>query len=458
MVFTEWKRLPISLGELCINTTLRCGQSFRWHHIPESEEWRCVLYGHLLSLKQDSNYLYYRTLKPPPRGTHLPTPPASEIPSRAESDSDSVTVSRKTQDDDHILHIIKHYFNLSINLSDLYSQWSSQDPNFKKKAAQFTGIRILRQNAWEALVSFICSSNNNIARISQMVAKLCTNYGPYVATVDEHAYHDFPVPEALAGNEVEGNLRTLGFGYRAKYIWQTALMVSADRPEGWLDGLSNPESPAFGVEPRPADEMQPEGRQGYRDAHEKLLDLQGVGPKVADCVSLMGLGWGESVPVDTHGEHFSIVLGKPRLIHWVVWQIAQRDYRFGKGSNKSLTKATYDAVGNHFRNLWGKEAGWAHSVLFTADLRSFADRLEATKKVKVEARDVKNEDEVEIKTEVETAVALKLLKEEGEAQVKVEDAEGGTEKNSKKRKKPNAIVHASQTTETRRVSKRLRSG
>lgn len=149
---------------------------------------------------------------------------------------------------------------------------------------------------------------------------------------------------------------------------------------------------------------------------------------------------------------------KLRLIEWVVWQIAQRDYRFGKGSNKSLTKATYDAVGNHFRNLWGKEAGWAHSVLFTADLRSFADRLEATKKVKVVAKDVKNKEEVEIKTEVETAVALKLLKEEADSPVKVEDAEGGTEKNSKKRKKPNAVVHASQTTERRRVSKRLRSG
>jgi len=146
-----------------------------------------------------------------------------------------------------------------------------------------------------------------------------------------------------------------------------------------------------------------------------------------------------------------------RLIEWEVWQIAQRDYRFGKGSNKSLTKATYDAVGNHFRNLWGKEAGWAHSVLFTADLRSFADRLEATKKVKIEAKDVENGEGVEIKSEVETAVALKLPKEEGDVQVKIEGGQGGTEK-SKKRKKPNAIVHASQTTETRRMSKRLRSG
>lgn len=52
-----------------------------------------------------------------------------------------------------------------------------------------------------------------------------------------------------------------------------------------------------------------------------------------------------------------------------------RDYKFGKGKHSSLTKATYDAVGDKFRSLWGKEAGWAHSVLFTADLRAFSERL-----------------------------------------------------------------------------------
>ena len=150
-------------------------------------------------------------------------------------------------------------------------------------------------------MSFICSSNNNIARISQMVEKLCIHYGPFVAAVGGRAYHDFPSPEALAGKGVEENLRRLGFGYRAKYIHQTAMIVSQDREHGWLDSLSNPESPAFGVKTKAGGEMKPEGRQGYRDAHEKLLSLQGVGPKVADCVCLMGLGWGESVPVDTHG-------------------------------------------------------------------------------------------------------------------------------------------------------------
>ena len=78
-------------------------------------------------------------------------------------------------------------------------------------------------------------------------------------------------------------------------------MVSQEHEDGWLDSLRNPESPVLGAKVSGAGKMRPEGREGYREAHEALLALQGVGPKVADCVCLMGLGWGEAVPVDTHG-------------------------------------------------------------------------------------------------------------------------------------------------------------
>ncbi|KAI9372933.1 DNA glycosylase [Aspergillus egyptiacus] len=413
-VFSEWRKLPISLSELCINTTLRCGQSFRWHKLPDNDEWRCVLYGRLLSLKQDPSHLYYRTYLSPI--------------------STSAITTTNVADEDTTLAIIKHYFNLSSKLTSLYAQWSSSDPNFRKKAPQFTGIRILRQDAWEALVSFICSSNNNIVRIGQMVEKLCVNYGSYVATVDGRAYHDFPSPAQLAADgDVEARLRSLGFGYRAKYIYQTALIIAKEKDEGWLNSLRNPEAPAFGSAStdvaRESEEMPPEGRVGYREAHENLLQLQGVGPKVADCVCLMGLGWGESVPVDTH-----------------VWQIAQRDYKLGKGSHKSLTKATYDAVGNHFRKLWGKEAGWAHSVLFTADLKTFSDRLVATTKqtkVDVKVKDEDDEDGTTITaTTTMTNVALKRAAGEDDIKLELDDV--------KDMVKPETVAT------TRRTSKRLR--
>lgn len=113
----------------------------------------------------------------------------------------------------------------------------------------------------------------------------------------------------------------------------------------------------------------------------------------------MGLGWGEAVPVDTH-----------------VWQIAQRDYKFGKGKHKSLTKATYDAVGDHFRQLWGKEAGWAHSVLFAADLKTFSERL--TTKIEVEVDEVKIKQEdggiLQSKVVIKREYALEEVKDEFE--------------------------------------------
>lgn len=199
------------------------------------------------------------------------------------------------------------------------------------------------------------------------VEKLCLNYGPRIGQIDQVVFHDFPSPGALTGPDVESHLRALGFGYRARYLAQTALIVAHDRPRNWLQELSNP-TPTISPSTIP-----PGGRPGYREAHAALLDLQGVGPKVADCVCLMGLGWGESVPVDTH-----------------VWQIAVRDYRFGKGRHKSLTKATYDAVGDYFRGLWGVEAGWAHSVLFAADLKTFEGKV---------AVEVKGEGEVLVKME-----------------------------------------------------------
>lgn len=367
---TAWAKLPTTLTELCLATTLRCGQSFRWKN--EEQTWRCVLRGRILELQQNEEYVQYRSIWPAAETVPL-SPPASVAPDETDDSKELLT----------------HYLNLEPNLTDLYSEWSSRDQNFRKKAPKFTGVRILRQDAWEALIGFICSSNNNIIRISQMVDKLCMHYGRFIATWDGRPYHDFPTPISLTGDGVEAHLRELGFGYRAKYIAQTAKMVAEERDSDWLDSLRNPESPAYGQKASPAGEMKPEGRDGYREAHEALLALQGVGPKVADCVCLMGLGWGESVPIDTH-----------------VWQIAQRDYKFGKGKHASLTKATYDSIANHFRKLWGKEAGWAHSVLFTADLRVFAERLDSKTIMK------KEEDSSEEKTVVTTTATKVVVKDE----------------------------------------------
>lgn len=314
----------------------------------------CTLHGRILALKQDPTHLHYKVTWP----EQPLTPPSSD----REDDTEA---------------LLRSYFNLSLDLKSLYEQWSEADSNFRKRAPEFAGVRILNQDAWEALLGFICSSNNNISRISQMVRaflqrcranrsylqvhKLCRYYGPLLGQVGDEAMHDFPTPASLTGSGVESHLRELGFGYRARYIAETARKVANEKPSNWLESLRNPEQPSLGSEHVPAQD-----HATYKEAHEELLTLSGVGPKVADCVCLMGLGWGESVPVDTH-----------------VWQIAQRDYKFGKTKTKTFNKVMYDSVGDHFRSLWGKYAGWAHSVLFTADLREFADRSPKKEVVKV---------------------------------------------------------------------------
>lgn len=115
----------------------------------------CALHGRILSLKQDSTHLHYRTTRPNP--SYPPSPPSSARSSAVEPEDEETEA------------LLKHYFNLTPDLTALYEQWSLVDSNFKKRAPKFTGVRILKQDAWEALVGFICSSNNNIIRISQMV-------------------------------------------------------------------------------------------------------------------------------------------------------------------------------------------------------------------------------------------------------------------------------------------------
>lgn len=116
----------------------------------------CTLHGRILSLRQEESCLHYRT-----------TWPQTSSPSNA---SNGILSDHERHRDTEML--LKDYLNLSPNVKSLYEQWSSVDANFKRRAPNFAGVRILRQDPWEALVGFICSSNNNIVRISQMVCLL----------------------------------------------------------------------------------------------------------------------------------------------------------------------------------------------------------------------------------------------------------------------------------------------
>jgi hypothetical protein len=207
-------------------------------------------------------------------------------------------------------------------------------------------MRILRQDPWECLISFICSSNNNIARIGQMLAKLRARYGAPIAALDGETFYAFPSPQALAAASEE-ELRALGMGYRARYLRQTAAAVVERGGAPFLRGLRG----------KPTAEVQ-----------AALMAFAGVGPKVADCVALFSCDATDAVPVDTH-----------------VWAIACCYYDRSLTMAASLTPTIYARVGELFRARFGSHAGWAHSLLFAAELPVFRSRLPPALRVEMEA-------------------------------------------------------------------------
>jgi len=161
----------------------------------------------------------------------------------------------------------RRYFDLDRDYSGICEKIGDDD--YLKKAAEFgAGIRILRQEPWETLVSFIFSQCNNIPRIKGIIKRFCDLYGEDGA---------FPTPEKIAKMEL-CDLEPLRAGYRAQYVLAAAReVVSGDLD---LEALS-------------------EKNVSAKEAAGRLLGLSGVGGKVAACVLLFGLGKTSAFPVDT---------------------------------------------------------------------------------------------------------------------------------------------------------------
>lgn len=166
---------------------------------------------------------------------------------------------------------LNHYLDLERDYGALVEQFSAF-PVAREAIGRLPGLHVLNQDPWEALVAFILSANNNLARIRQLVLSLCEAYGDRYE-LDSHALYAFPAPDRLAAAP-EADLRALGMGYRAPFLLRTARQVCSGFP---LDELC---------------------RMDYEEAHRTLLQLSGVGDKVADCVLLFGCGHASAFPVD----------------------------------------------------------------------------------------------------------------------------------------------------------------
>ncbi|KAM4563509.1 N-glycosylase/DNA lyase isoform 1-T2 [Odontesthes bonariensis] len=348
-----WRSVACSKSELRLDLTLACGQSFRWRETAEGH-WTGVMRGRVWTLTQTDDTLWYQVYTNQgeqkeggdnkrragvslQEGNRAEKKRFKDAPWKDEEEPLAVTTE---QNSDVEADMLRDYFQLHVKLGDLYKEWGAADCHFKQIADIFTGVRMLRQDPTECLFSFICTSNNHISRIQGMVERLCENLGAPLCQLDQTSYYDFPTLSALADGSVEARLRDLGFGYRARFLQQSAKQILHTHGLQWLEGLR---------------------RVPYLEARDALRTLPGVGTKVADCVCLMSMDKSEAVPVDTH-----------------VWQIAKRDYKYAadKGQ-KSLTDKLHKGIGDFFRKLWGPYAGWAHSVLFCADLKKFQSLKEA---------------------------------------------------------------------------------
>jgi N-glycosylase/DNA lyase len=161
------------------------------------------------------------------------------------------------------------YFRLDDDLGKILSS-IDKDRNIHKAIATVYGLRLVRQDPWECLLSFVCSSFNNVPRIKLIIENLCKKFGKKL-----ECGYAFPPPEALACASLK-QLRKCGLGYRDKYVSETAQIIDS--------GLS----------------LQEIGLLSYGKAKELLMELPGVGQKVADCILLFSLDKLEAFPCDVN--------------------------------------------------------------------------------------------------------------------------------------------------------------
>ena len=170
----------------------------------------------------------------------------------------------------------RRYFDLDSDYGKFISAIDPEDKYLAEAAKCGSGIRILNQDIWEMVVSFIISQQNNIPRIKKCIFNICKKYGKTLEAPDGTQYFSFPGPVDLASLE-EDALMECNLGYRSKYVVRTARDIAEGRFD--LEKL-------YGM--------------NYEEARASLLKLYGVGGKVADCICLFALHKIDAFPVDTH--------------------------------------------------------------------------------------------------------------------------------------------------------------
>jgi len=199
----------------------------------------------------------------------------------------------------------------------------TKDKVVRKAVKQFPGLRLLRQDPFQCYISFIVSSNSNIQRIKQILYRLCKKFGKKII-FQEKEFYLFPEPENLA-NASKNDLLNCGLGYRVRAVKEAALNVSNRQID--FDFLK---------------------RTNYQNAKDILLQVYGIGNKVADCILLFSLEKLEAFPLD----------------RWVLRILEKYYTKKFQLEGKSLTEKKYEQIHKQIVNYFGPYAGYSQQFLF----------------------------------------------------------------------------------------------
>lgn len=231
-----------------------CGQCFRWNKQEDGSYIGVVKQGVLQVKKQNEIQSV-----------------GEQENQNIEKDVSEIIISGKCEGD--LRKIAEQYFDLSTDYEKIKQELSKIDEYLATSIEFGKGIRILNQDLWETIISFIISANNNIPRIKGIIERISQAYGNEINYKGKN-YYTFPTPKQLAKASVE-DLRKLGLGFRDQRVHDTTQIILNKQIT--------------------LEELEQENTENLR---QKLLTLPGVGPKVADCIMLFGMHRFEVFPID----------------------------------------------------------------------------------------------------------------------------------------------------------------
>jgi len=232
---------------------------------------------------------------------------------------------------DNIQDVCTQYFDLETDYKKIKSELSTIDDNMKKSIEYGNGIRILKQNIWETLISFIISANNNIPRIKGIIERISQKYGKEIEW-NNTKYYTFPTSEELSKASVR-DLRLLGLGFRDSRVYETTQIINN----------------------KVVDLEQLEKIEDVKTLREELLKFPGVGPKVADCIMLFSMKKHEVFPIDVWVKRVMTELYLSELIE---------SEKVQKIKEEALPEIKNQKILELAENKFGKLAGIGQQYLF----------------------------------------------------------------------------------------------